>query len=137
MTERKKIYEMTRKEFEAVPDRENWDRETKCYSLVLLPMREKHESGFRLITIVACGKDQFPICKVTSCSDVIHLEGIGGYGHHWICEGEIPEKVTPKQWDIDYLPVSGLFRLFSRDGIIAGNALSSFECWTDPAKGAP
>jgi hypothetical protein len=130
----KNIFDMTRKEFEAVPDREFWGNEISCHSLVLIPLKEKHESGFRYITIVAVGKDNLPICKVTTYSDVIHLEGIGGYGHQWITEGGIPDKVTPKQWDIDCLPVSGLFRLFSRGGIIAGNAVSSFECWCDMEK---
>lgn len=87
-----------------------------------------HDSGYRLLDFVAV-KDNKPLCRLSGCSDVIHFNGIGGYGYNWLEKfKKIPDKVDPIEWDIDCLPKSGLLRIFSRGHQIkVGSALSSFE----------
>ena len=40
-----------------------------------------HDSGFRTMDFVAYSKNE-PICLLSGCSDVIHIDGIGGFGHN-------------------------------------------------------
>ena len=125
-----KASEMSRKEFESMPYRK-WDEETKCRSLVLLPLRSLHESGYRNIDLICIDKDDAPICKVGS-GDVIHIEGIGGLGYGWLEKyNTCPKMVKPHAFNIDCLPKSGLFRLFGPKVIIVGNSLSSLEIYGD------
>ena len=112
--ERKKIYEMTRKEFEQVPYRESWDSEVKCWSLIILPTRRKHSSGYRCMDFVAVDKSNYPICRCSGCSDVINL--------NYFTE----QTQTQTDWNIDCLYKSGLLRLFSfRGEFYVGAALSN------------
>ena len=74
-------------------------------------------------TVVAVNKDGEPICRLSGCSDVLNLDGIGGYGN-WR-SGEIPRLIEPKGWSIDCLPC-GYLRLFSHSTLTAGPALSNF-----------
>lgn len=125
------ISEMTRADFNAVPMRDNWQAEIRCDSLVILPLRTKHDSGYRCMDFVACAKNE-PICRLSGCSDVIHFEGIGGYGYRWLQRfGRYPDTIRPSDWNIDCLPKSGLLRIWSRHGLICGVAVSSFELYTD------
>jgi len=123
------IRKMTRKELEALPHRK-WDEEIVCDSLIIIPggARELHDSGYRLLDFVAVVKWK-PICLASGCSDVIHIDGIGGYGYRWVEKrAGVPQLVPPVAWSIDCLPKSGLLRLFvDRCKIRCGSALSSFE----------
>lgn len=67
-------------------------------------------------------------CKLSGCSDVIHIDGIGGYGK-WTADRGVPTLVPPKGWSIDCLKKSKLIRLFSDGKLRAGRALSSFELY--------
>lgn len=109
----------TRKEFDVVPWREQWGAPVECQGLVLLPLRKMHESGYRLVDAVAI-KDGKPLCRVSGCSDVIHLDGIGGG-----LLGQID--LSAGGWNLDCLPVSGLFHLFGPKCITVKAALSSLE----------
>lgn len=111
----------TKKELEALRLR-NWNENIGLFnSLVVLPTRRKHESGYRIMDFVAV-KGVSPICRLSGCSDVLHLGGIGGYNGYY-------EQDTAKNidWTIDCLPVSGLLRFFCRYDLYCGPALSSFE----------
>ena len=121
------INKMTRKDFMAVKDR-GWDEDVGLFdSLVILPSRGYHDSGYRLLDFVAV-KGCEPICKLSGCSDVLHINGISGMGFDWINKyGSCPKAVPPVSWSIDCLPKSGLLRLFSGQDISVGAALSSFE----------
>jgi hypothetical protein len=122
------IGKMTRKDFEALPLRK-WDEETTCASVILLPYRTIHESGYRRMGFVAVGKDNIPICRISGGSDVVHVDGIGGYGKAWrdACI-TLPRLIPPSGWSIDCLPKSGLLRLWPSSGtMVCGAALSSFE----------
>lgn len=124
-----KINTMTRKQFNEVPWRKSWQKEVICDTLVILPgySREMHDSGYRLMDFIAV-KDDKPICRLSGCSDVLHIDGIGGYGK-WKPEGGIPKMVVPSGWSIDCLPKSGLLRLFCYGNILCTSALSSFEIY--------
>jgi len=133
------INEMTRKQFDDLPSRK-WDEETKPFrSMVILPGRIKdmHDSGYRCMDFVAVGKDDEPICRLSGCSDVIHIDGIGGYGKDWYKKyGTVPKGMKPRGWNIDCLPKSGLLRIFCANGMTAGLALSSFEIYSEEARAA-
>lgn len=113
----KTLNEMTRKDFEAVPDRK-WDRDIGTFnSLIILPTRLKHDSGYRCMDFVACDDDK-PIARLSGCSDVLHVGGISAETH--------PGRLVV--WSIDCLRTSGLPRLFVPGGeMTAGPALSDFE----------
>lgn len=108
------ITEMTRKEFEALLHRSDIPKNLFGLfdSLVILPLRRKHESGYRCTEFVAVIKDE-PICRLSGCSDVIHFDGIGGYGMNWLKRfGKVPNSIESKAWQIDSLPKSGLLRIY-------------------------
>lgn len=100
-----KHYEQwTRKEFEALPifakfaDEPNpyEEREVDCF--VVLPTEKFHDSGFRLIDVVVIKGDK-PIGRFIECADGVHL----------ICN-------NARKWGLDWLPVSGLMRIWNCDG---------------------
>jgi len=157
------LYDMTRKDFERLPWRSSWNTEETCDSLIILPskvprwrfwwhglrmrlaatLRLKqpeiyesiptlHDSGFACIDYVAVVNGE-PICRISGCSDVLHIEGIGGYGHRWINKNiGVPKSIPVAGWQFDCLPKSGLLRLWpsSRRRIIYGCSLSSFEIYS-------
>lgn len=126
------VTEMTRKDFEALP-RRKWDEDIGQFdALVIIPGRAKelHDSGYRLMDFVAVRGGE-PVCLMSGCSDVLHLDGIGGYGYNWLDKfGYVPGQVPVVGWTIDCLPKSGLLCLFAGSRpLIAGQALSSFEIY--------
>ena len=156
----KNINEMTRKEFEALPHRE-WNEQIKFNSMIILPDKVNkrhiilhnircwiarkfylnepeayevpgiHDSGFRCLDFVAV-RDNTPICLLSGCSDVIHIDGIGGYGNNWLKRyGIVPNLVPTTGWSIDCLSVSGLLRIWpNASNMTCGTALSSFEIYS-------
>lgn len=124
------ITEMTKKDFESLRHR-NRDENVICDSIIILPSRRLHDSGYRCMDFVAV-KDIEPICLLSGCSDVIHIEGVGGYGDNWLNKyNNVPSLVPPSSWSIDCLPKSGLLRIWpSSRKIRCGSALSSFEIFS-------
>ena len=113
----------TKKELEALPSRK-WNEDIGEFdSLIIIPANNIHDSGFRCMDFVAV-KGDTPFCLLSGCSDVIHIDGIGGYGE-W--NGILPSLVPPKGWSIDCLKKSKLLRIFSDGKLKAGLALSSFD----------
>jgi hypothetical protein len=81
-------------------------------SLVLLPTRRKHSSGYRAMAFVAVDHGK-PLGKLSGWSDVLHLGGISG---------------QTANWAIDCLPKSGLLHLFAAGYTLkTGLDVSSFE----------
>jgi len=123
--------QMTLKEFKAVKMRESYCTPVECHSIVILPMdgRSLHDSGYRSMDFVALDQKEIPICRLSGCSDVIHINGICGFGD--LSSGsfaEFPKLIPPISWSIDCLPKSGLLRLFAAGcKLKCGDALSSFE----------
>lgn len=126
------INKMSRKDFEALP-LNKWNNDIgELDSLIILPTRHIHDSGYRCLDFVAV-RDNKPLCRLSGCSDVVHIEGIGGFGFNWRNRyGTYPKLIPPTEWSIDCLAVSGLFRLFTRGKIKTGDALSSFEIYSVP-----
>ena len=129
----KHFTEWTRKEFEALP-RADWKNDVgEVSGLIILPTRYKHSSGFRCMEFVTIQKGK-PTYKVSGCSDVIHLAGIGGHNiggrkfDEKLLINRIDTNTCPRvSWSIDCLPVSGLLRLFCDKYLYIGRSLSSFE----------
>lgn len=133
MTEikQKTVFDMTRKEIEATPDTSDWKEDIGDFdSLVIIPSRGKHDSGYMCMSFVACVKG-VPKVKISGGSDVIHLDGIGGYGKNWLNKyGTVPSLIPPSDWNIDCLPC-GLLQIFTHGKLSCSPPLSSFELYTE------
>lgn len=126
-TEYKHYTKWTRKEFEALPRPKSFTNEEigEVDSLVILPCRHYHDSGYRCMQFVTIQNNK-PTYIVSGCSDVIHLCGIDGRNNP--INGRIVcNDVSNIRWKIDCLPTSGLLRLFADKRIVIGASLSSFE----------
>lgn len=132
------IKRMTRRQFDALPFRESWGSDEPPFdSLVLLPLRRRHDSGFRCMDIVGCRGDE-AVCRLSGCSDVLHFDGVGGYGKDWLKRyAGVPKMVEAAGWTMDCLPTSGLLRIFCSGRIVADSALSSFEFYSVPREEKP
>lgn len=126
MRNKKDINEWSRKEFEALPHRE-WGQDIGLFdSLVILPTKHVHDSGYMCMDFIAVRNNE-PFMRISGCSDVIHINGIGGFGKY---DGFIPRLIPPIGWSIDCLRKSKLLRLFSHEKLEAGEALSSFVIYS-------
>jgi hypothetical protein len=114
---KKCVNDMTRTEFSKLRHRK-WNEDIGEFdSLIFFPTRRKHDSGYRCMEFIAVREGK-PICKMSGCSDVVHLGGIAEALLY-------PKKMT---WNIDCLPVSGLLQIFSHTHRFkVGADLSSFE----------
>lgn len=123
----KTINQMTITEFKKIPYRE-WNEDIGEFdSLIILPTKRKHNSGYRCMDFIAV-KNNKPLKRLSGCSDVIHFDGISGRGKY---KNEFLSNVKDsKGWSIDSLPKSGLLRIFSRDKLTCGSDLSSFEIYS-------
>ena len=127
---------MRRRDFEELR-RRYWTEDIGEFdSLVILPLKMRHDSGYRCMDFVAV-KDGEAMCRLAGGSDVLHIEGVGGYGYDWLSRyNTCPSLVPPVGWSIDCLPTSGLLRMFCHRKIRVGDALSSFEIYSEEAKDA-
>ena len=124
------IFEMTIEDFKNVKRREGWAGNVPEFkSLVILPMGDLHDSGYMMMDFIAVNANNEPIMRISGCSDVLHINGIGGYGK-WGFDIEIPSYIKPIDWSIDCLPC-GLLRLFTRNSMTCGNIVSDFEVFTE------
>jgi hypothetical protein len=83
------------------------------------------------VWIFVAVKDGNPICRLSGCSDVIHIDGIGGGGKNY----DFKTPLLPKAWSIDCLKKSGLLQIFCCScSLRAGLALSSFELFAGKKK---
>lgn len=126
----KDIDQMTRAEFDALPYRQNWAEQVECTSIVILPTRKRHDSGYRAMDFVAVDARNKPICRLAGGSDVLCIGGIGGYNREGI--DTLPSMIKRVAWSIDCLPTSGLLHLYvlgstGEGKMVCGAALSSFE----------
>lgn len=123
------IFDMKKEDFEKVPaiTHAYSNGVVEFYSLVIIPMDYAHDSGWMCMDFVAVNKNGEPICKLSGRSDVLNLDGIGGYGDWRIADG-FPRFVEPKGWSIDCLPC-GYLRLFARGPMTLGARLSNFEIY--------
>ena len=130
------IFNMKKSDFKTIPHIPCYnDKDIKFNCLVIIPTNYKHDSGYRCMEYCAV-KDGEPIGIFGGGSDIIHLDGIGGYGKcgiggygKWTME--IPNKFDRKPWNIDCLPC-GYLRLWC-DGyvLVAKDCLSDFKLYTE------
>lgn len=99
----------TREEFESL---EYFKPTDNFNGVVIIPTDEMHDSGFRCMKFALVNYGKVVGC-VGGGSDVIHLNGIGGYGkfgEEW--DRSLNTGLMKRvDWSIDCLP-NGLIRLF-------------------------
>ena len=121
------IFSMTKEDFNKVPERGGWSRDIGEFnSLVIIPQDYAHDSGWMCMDFVAVNKAGEPICKLSGYSDVLSLDGIGGYGR----DNFMFNYIKLKGWYIDCLPC-GYLRLFSNSVLTVGPALSNFTVYAE------
>lgn len=118
------IFEMSINDFKNVKRRESWCSPVpEFYSLVILPMGELHDSGYMMMDFIAVDANNEPIMRISGCSDVLHINGIGGYGK-WGNGIPFPSYIEPIDWNLDCLPCKGKF-------MTCGDIVSDFEVFTE------
>ena len=79
--------------------------------VVIVPTRKKHESGYESMKFILASKSEI-VGVVSGWSDVMHLNGIGGYGRNMTTTLKT-RKVDLVGWRIDCLHKSHCVRLFT------------------------
>ena len=113
---------MKKKDFDKIPFLK-WGAEPIIFrSLVVIPTKQKHNSGFMCMKYCAVNDEDEPIAMLGGGSDVCHIEGICGLGENFIMEPQ-----EPKGWVFDCIPC-GYIRLFCWGRKLkATQGLSDFE----------
>lgn len=108
---------MERMEMTANSTREEFEN-LKCFEptgefngIIIIPTNEMHESGYMCMKFALM--DHWEVVGCVDCgSDVIHLNGIGGYGKYENFKEALKTGLVKRvDWSIDCLP-NGLIRLF-------------------------
>ena len=100
------VFTATRAQLKKLPERKWGDDVAPFNSVIILPTRRTHDSGYACMDFIGCREGK-AIVRLSGCSDVIHFDGDG--------------------WCIDCLPKSQLLQYFNFKGKIkVGQALSSF-----------
>lgn len=86
-------------------------RVNKIYSLVIANTGNTHDSGYNCIRVYALDDECNILGIITSYSDVIHFNGIGGYGKERDWNSPLSNLVERQSYCIDLLPC-GYFRIF-------------------------
>ena len=122
------VFDMKKSDFKSVPIIPwNNNKNIEFDSLVIIPKTTKHESGFRNMAYCAIKKGE-PIGIFGGGSDVIHLDGIGGYGDFKV---SLPKYFDRKAWSMDCLPC-GYLRLWCDNyTLVARDCLSDFNLYTE------
>lgn len=108
----KNINEYTLEEFRAMEEKEP---EGAFNAVIIVPMEEIHDSGWRCMKFILANRNEIK-GVVSGYSDVVHINGIGGYGRYW--ENAARTGMVPRHsWSIDCLRGSGCLRLFCADDL--------------------
>ena len=125
------INKMTKKEFLAIEEM----KPTKPFtSVVIVPTGRTHDSGFGCMKFVLLDRNEIVGC-VGGCSDVVHINGIGGYGLD-CAKALFDQSVPPIGWSLDLLQGSRLVRLFCNRKLIIRDekVYSDFEIFAAERK---
>jgi hypothetical protein len=142
-----KITEMSKQDFALVPYLDiysDWEKlapngHLEFNSLVVIPVENEdgainlHDSGWGNMEFCLINEDDEPIGKVGGCSDVVNLDGIGGYGADWISKyDKLPNHIPIHGWSLDLLPC-GYLRVFARKHLFINDRLicSNMEVFTE------
>lgn len=120
---------LTRKDLLAAPVLP-WDKDTVAKGVIILPVRKPHESGYSLFSLVLW-KGQELIGRTPACSDVLHIEGIGGYG---LDNFDLTKRLPVVGWSIDILPKAKCICLWCRKNVKVTDALSSISVYSTDEK---
>ena len=123
------VKEMTLDELLAVPNSKRIDEIRLFTGFIIVPTGELHDSGFGCMKFVLTHNNEI-VGAVGGWSDVVHLNGIGGYGIDFQ-KNLIDRKAPVIDWAIDLLPKSGCLRVFSSHKLILRNGYicSDFEVY--------
>jgi hypothetical protein len=138
-----KICSMTKEDFANLPklgddgfDGFNPNKDT-FGSLVIIPTGEEHDSGFQCMEFALISDDGTPICRVSGISDVVVIDGIGGFGINGISKAPKlsngKRAIIPHCWSIDCLPC-GYLRLFAMGNLMLERPYwsgSTFEIYAE------
>ena len=128
------IKSMTLEDLLAVPHSKSLNEIKTFTGFVIVPTGELHDSGFGCMKFVLTYRDDI-IGAVGGGCDVVHLNGIGGYGTDWR-QSLTDKKVPVIDWSIDLLPKSGCLRVFSTHRLMLQDAFicSDFEVYDGGAR---
>ena len=105
------ITDMTLEDLLAVPYNKHRDEIGLFTGFIIVPTGELHDSGFGCMKFVLTHHNEV-VGAVGGWCDVVHLNGIGGYGRDWL--QAIASRMVPViDWSMDLLPKSGCLRVFS------------------------
>lgn len=105
------IREMTLDELLAVPYSKTRGEIGIFTGFIIVPTGELHDSGFGCMKFVLTHHNEI-VGAVGGWCDIVHLNGIGGYGLGW--QTSLTDRKVPViDWSIDLLPKSGCLRVFS------------------------
>ena len=140
------ILDMTKEDFDAVPSLDtyaDWEKlaPNGCLefsSFVIIPVHNEdgainiHESGWGCMEFCLIDLNGKPIGKVGGGSDVINLDGIGGYGDLSLRFVGIPRTIPVHGWSIDLLPC-GYLNVWTRRTLYIKDSIvwSNFEVFSD------
>lgn len=102
-TEKKPLMQMTTDDFEKI---ENFWPTKPFHDIVIVPT-ELHDSGFRAMKFVCIERGEIVGC-IGGWSDVIRINGIGGYG---LSKNYGSRQTDVVAWKIDCLPGSNYLRV--------------------------
>jgi len=141
------ITTMSKQDFASIPYLDtyhNWEKlapngRLEFNGLVIIPVENEdgtialHDSGWGCMAFCLIDEHNEPIGKVGGGSDVVNLDGIGGYGADWIRKyGGIPRHIPIHGWSLDLLPC-GYLRIWANRHLFLTNPLicSSFEVFAE------
>ena len=144
------ITEMTKKDFAAVPKLnlyKDWGKiavngHLNFNSIVVIPAENEdgsvilHDSGWGCMEFCLVDISNEPIGRIDVYTDVINLDGIGGYGDDWLDKvGHVPDSIPIHGWNMDLLPC-GYLRIWARNGLFINNPLvgSNMELFAEDNK---
>lgn len=115
----KHLNDWSRAELLALPQRD-WGQSSKYDSILILPVRQKHDSGYNMVHVIGCRPVATPVEIACSCAD--HLQWLGPPPL------DIPSFRPYPALNMDCLWRSGAMRFWA-DGweVEVGLALSSTE----------
>lgn len=120
------MFTMRKKDFKKIPLRTKETNLSDIYSLVIIKTKRMHDSGYLCMDFVALDSKGKPICRISGMSDVLHINGIGGYGDF---KNGVPEAIKPISWKTDCLPC-GYLRLFTGKRLkVSRYAISDFRVY--------
>jgi len=116
----KDVKEMTKKE---LMELENFIPKENFTGIVIVPMNYKHDSGYQCMKYILLNHNEI-VGVLGGGSDVMHINGIGGYGKNPDYTSRI---IRAHDLRIDCLPKSKCLRLFSDEPM----ELDSMFCGSD------